>query len=149
MPSTQDDRERSSPVSRSPQHAKPNAPVGGALTPIRDSMPTPVAPRPPVPGSVLSRLFDVIMGWGVTWEGPGSEGDPRDQRNLVQSYQVAVLAKDATGTWRYAEGSSPVNTDRAERLTLGQLVRAAMRPDRVPLRQRAAYPVRGYPETNV
>jgi hypothetical protein len=43
MVSRQDDRERSFPPSRSPQHPETHVPVGGAPTPIEDRGPLPVA----------------------------------------------------------------------------------------------------------
>src|SRR5262249_39321271 len=122
MARRQDDRERSSPGSRSPQHTETHAPVGGALTPIRDRMPTPVAPRPPNPAPTLSHTFPVIMGWGDTFQGQGNEWDPQNQQNLVLSYQIALLAQDAKGQWRYGEDIYQPNTSQAERFTLGQLL---------------------------
>ena len=71
---------------------------------------------------MLSQRFDVIMGWGVTFQSQGNERDPQNQQNLVLSYQIAILAQDAKGQWRYGEDIYHPNTSQAERLTLGQLL---------------------------
>ena len=71
---------------------------------------------------MLSQRYDVIMGWGATWQGQVNKGEPQDRRNLVLSYQVAILTKDGKGQWRYGDDIYHADTAQAKRLTLGQLL---------------------------
>jgi hypothetical protein len=139
---TQQENGRTLTVSRPSKCADPPVITEGALTPIWDinhsqmplAAPQPLPPEPledvcpalpcftPLPGSPLAQKYDVVISWDSEWCGLHTTEDPREHRNLLLSYQVAVLYQHVPDQWHYGEGMSWPETTQHERLTLGQLL---------------------------